>query len=61
MGIGWVLDKYNSGIISHLRSACEFTFLLLFGLSSWLLFTVAMQDALKEEMCFVTSLGLLLV
>lgn len=60
VGVGWVPVKHNSEIISHLRSACEFAFLLLFGLSSWLLFAEAMEDALKEEMCFVTDSGLLL-
>lgn len=58
---GRVLDKHNSGIICHLRRACESTFLLLFGLSSWLLFAEANGDALKEEMCFVTDSRLLFV
>lgn len=50
----WVLDKDNSGIIPHLTAAREFSFLFLFGLSSWLSVTEATEGALKGETHFAT-------
>lgn len=59
--VGWLLGKHKLGIISHLRGACEPMFCLLFGQQHRLLLTAAMEDALKEEINFVTDSGLLFV
>lgn len=61
IGVGWLLGKQKLGIVSHLKSACESTFCLLFGQQHRLLLTAAMEDALKEEIHVVTDSGLLFV
>lgn len=61
IGVGWLLDHHKLGITSHVRGACESTFCLLFGQQHRLLLTAAMEDALKEEINFVTDSGLLFV
>lgn len=53
---GWT--QLGDNPLSEEQLWVAFSFLWLFGLLSWLLFTEGMEDASKEDMCFVTDSGL---